>query len=796
MLRRLFAKRSVPRDELTARIARVADEATEDHYDGFWFGRDAARETPTGAELLDGTPDELVELVLRCFAIAAHADRYGGFGDRSISLAAIGLASSALRRKLPWTEAQFDQLLADLALLRGFGFRPLNTEDHPVVPLVGAIERHYGERAPEGLHKGLARVAKLLDDDYAEHAKVIKRIRALTGDAGADALPKSKDPWTQALREASRTPLAGDVLTLAAGATAAKPTKSFLAERDALYERHGRAEVGEVAAQLLDAAAATKGAEGEGVPSPVGDVLRGLAWIAGGAGGEDAARALSAMALAGYKKVRWHGPLCPKAANAALTALAEHPEGAAELGRLRAQLKGASAVRAVEAAIAKASERTGVAPDEFEERAVPDFGLPREVALGEHVAELTFDGLRFRTSAGRTLKTVPAAVKADHAEELAELKRTAKDVKTMAAAQKIRLERLLMANREWSYDVWRARYADHGLVGQLARRLIWTFDGRPATGELVSVDGAPVEPGPVRLWHPVEAEPDDVGAWRRFLEEHEITQPFKQAHREVYVVTAAERETDFYSNRFAAHILRQHQMAALARERGWRYALQGGWDSGDSKATLELPEHELTVEFWVEPPHGSDDFNEMGVANHVISDQVRYLGAESLEAIDPRVFSETMRDVDLFVGVTSIGNDPTWADQGERNYREYWHDYAFGDLTEQAEVRRDLLSRLLAEARDPRRGRARWEVPARRGLAAHVQDPSRVGEHPHGAQRRVPVHRPGPRPQGLQVFLPFEGDQVLSLILSEAFLLAADEKITDRTILSQIRRRAGGPPRR
>ena len=175
--------------------------------------------------------------------------------------------------------------------------------------------------------------------------------------------------------------------------------------------------------------------------------------------------------------------------------------------------------------------------------------------------------------------------------------------------------------------MWRERYADHGLVGPLARRLIWTFDGRPATGELVSVDGAPVERGPVRLWHPVEAEPDDVGAWRRFLEEHEITQPFKQAHREVYVLTAAERETDVYSNRFAAHILRQHQMAALARERGWRYALQGGWDSGDAKATLELPEHELTVEFWVEPPHGSDDFNEMGVANHVISDQVRYLGA-------------------------------------------------------------------------------------------------------------------------------------------------------------------------
>ena len=78
-------------------------------------------------------------------------------------------------------------------------------------------------------------------------------------------------------------------------------------------------------------------------------------------------------------------------------------------------------------------------------------------------------------------------------------------------------------------------------------------------------------------------------AWRRFLEEREITQPFKQAHREVYLLTAAEERTATYSNRFAAHILRQHQMAALARGRGWRYALQGAWDSGDEQATLELP---------------------------------------------------------------------------------------------------------------------------------------------------------------------------------------------------------------
>lgn len=39
---------------------------------------------------------------------------------------------------------------------------------------------------------------------------------------------------------------------------------------------------------------------------------------------------------------------------------------------------------------------------------------------------------------------------------------------------------------------------------------------------------------------------------------------------------------------------------------------------------------------------------------------------------------------------------------------------------------------------------------------------------------------------GDRVVLPFEGDGLLSIILSKAFLLAEDEKITDSTILSQI----------
>jgi hypothetical protein len=43
--------------------------------------------------------------------------------------------------------------------------------------------------------------------------------------------------------------------------------------------------------------------------------------------------------------------------------------------------------------------------------------------------------------------------------------------------------------------------------------------------------------------------------------------------------------------------------------------------------------------------------------------------------------------------------------------------------------------------------------------------------------------------QAENVFLPFEGDAGLSIILSKALLLADDDKITDPTILSQLKRK-------
>src|SRR5262249_23555509 len=89
--------------------------------------------------------------------------------------------------------------------------------------------------------------------------------------------------------------------------------------------------------------------------------------------------------------------------------------------------------------------------------------------------------------------------------------------------------------------------------------------------------------------------------------------------------------------------------------------------------------------------------SELFVYLYVTTGQVRFFDlageARPLDQIPRRAFSELLRDVDLFVSVTSIGNHPTWngADWGETP----WRRDSFGDLNATAQTRREILERLL-----------------------------------------------------------------------------------------------------
>jgi hypothetical protein len=350
-------------------------------------------------------------------------------------------------------------------------------------------------------------------------------------------------------------------------------------------------------------------------------------------------------------------------------------------------------------------------------------------------------------------------------------------------------------------------------------------DGRAcgfADGALRTADDAepvtPADDARVELWHPVGRDIAEVMAWRDWLERHGITQPFKQAHREVYPLTDAERGTGVYSNRFAAHILRQHQFNALAAVRGWAARLRLAVDTADPPATRELPQWGLRAEFWVtgEGTEWGEDTTESGAYLRLFTDQVRFYPADAprnladsfggeftmeltgdqqpvdplpLSEIPELVLSEVLRDVDLFVGVASVGNDPTWQDGGPGNrFREYWASYSFGELNQSAQTRRDLLTRLLPRlaigGQCTIEGRFLQVKGSRNTYRIHLGSGNILMSPGDRYLCVVPSSAAGTT--GPDGYLPFDGDRTLSLILSKAMLLAKDEEITDPTILRQL----------
>ena len=166
-----------------------------------------------------------------------------------------------------------------------------------------------------------------------------------------------------------------------------------------------------------------------------------------------------------------------------------------------------------------------------------------------------------------------------------------------------------------------------------------------------------------------------------------------------------------------------------------------------------------------------------------------------MEAVPEIVFSEVMRHCDLFTSVASVANDPNWIDSGadaehpdqwRRTVAEgYWRDTAFGDLTQTAQSRKEALQEILPALKiadrcsfDGNYLRVKGQV---REYKIHIGSGNILMEPDNRYLCIVRASADGDR-----VMLPFEGDSMLSMIISKAIRLAKDDKIKDEIILRQI----------
>ncbi|MFH1302797.1 MAG: DUF4132 domain-containing protein [Planctomycetota bacterium] len=772
------------------------------------------------------------------------------------SITAAHIAARLLQRNLPFTMPEY-AWLADCCARTS----KINQQRHSHIFALVAHVNGYLEKAgvepDEQLKKSLSGLAetlqKLNDDDAFE---LIRTLENLCSDGARFPLHPGEAWSDRALADREQMPgpqqTAWAALLLhCQSASAGKPANKWLKTAQTLMDQIGLEAFLEsllVWFPLVDQPRTKPSSEinwgYDGnlmLIDPHADTLKGLAWCCSLVDDPRLARALSALAISAYKKVPGVGARAVKVGNACVWSLGQISNDTAlgQLAFLKVKVKFGTAQIGIEKALNATAERMQVPREEIEEMGVPAYGLTAvgqlEETLGDFTAQLNITGtttteLLWLKADGKPQKSVPAAVKKEFPEELKELKASAKDIQKMLPAQRERIDNLFLEQKQWSFESWKERYLDHPLVGTLARRIIWRFKtgAEVASGiwlenQLVDRNSQPLsnlnESTTVELWHPIEVPTEQVLAWREWLEQHEVQQPFKQAHREVYLLTDAERNTRVYSNRYAAHIIRQHQFNALCGARGWKNQLRLMVDGDYPPAMKLLPKWDLRVEFWVEgigDNYGTDT-NEIGTYLYLATDQVRFYpltaaqrtayaagggyitrgeeGSDTpieLAEIPPLVLSELLRDVDLFVGVASVANDPSWSDGGpDGRYVDYWQSYSFGDLSATANTRREILQRLIPRLKIAKKCSFEEKFLVVQGelrtYKIHLGS-SNILMSPDDAYLCIVPNQSLAGKSTNSLFLPFEGDNMLSIILSKAFLLADDKTITDPTIVSQINR--------
>ncbi|WP_327000147.1 DUF4132 domain-containing protein [Dactylosporangium sp. NBC_01737] len=749
--------------------------------------------------------------------------------DEHLRSVTVALAERTSIRGWAWEAARLFPALearrpvwtaADVGLLFDLAHRE---HDSPVTVLRVAVTAAEGlDPAERELLAERFRLAQPLVDattsrEASERAQLLRRLVLLADTAGGGAPSwagriRVEDGWSHAAVEHLRTappgagalgPLLDHALAVASGP---RPTKTWLRRTGELLD--GSPELVALLHDLLHLAHSCRPATVRHwygdyrmrVSFDNADLVRGLLWAAQVSGEAWLVPLVLALEPTLHE---------PKPLNACYAVLGRRADDAAiaALVRMQRRTRHRGKLKQITAALDEAAAGAGVSRSELTELTIPDCGLDprrqRRLGTDDLAAVIAVDDrAKVRVTweqDGATTTKPPASAGTDL---VAEVRRAATDLKQALAGERVRLEDLLAEDREWPLRTWRERYVSHPVTGSVVDRLLWTvsdgerrYTGLPdADGRFTLADGSTVTAAPearIRLWHPVDADPEQVRAWREHILAREVVQPFKQAFREVYLLTPAEEETRVYSNRFAAHILRYQQAYALMKERRWGSNYLGGWDGGhDGEAKRDFPAAGLTAVFHHEQATDDGDTPQFCSTDRVRFERGRARARQdvALAEVPARVFSEAMRDVDLFVGVTSIATDPTWADGGTDDARvRYWRSVAFGDLTANGQVRRQVLEHLLPKLKI--RDRARLDghylvVDGRRHTYRIHIGSGNILMSPNDRYLCI-VPSSTAKPTGLR-FLPFEGDTMLAIVLSKALLLADDHKITDPSILHQL----------
>jgi Domain of unknown function (DUF4132) len=368
-------------------------------------------------------------------------------------------------------------------------------------------------------------------------------------------------------------------------------------------------------------------------------------------------------------------------ANSAAVLLGDstHDGAAAALASMRLEVINRNVLKQVDRALAAQAARAGVTVDELVDSALPRFGLNdqgmRQLSTPAAMASirLAVDGhisIAWRDADGEESAQPTPRIETAAPDLVAQVAATVDRLTAALDEERRRLELMLGSERAWPHGAWRQHFADHPIARVAARTLVWTVDsggaGRTAVlwvdGEWLTSDeqAADLADGAmISLWHPVESTPGEILAWRATLAERGITQAVRQADREVFMVAAddAARAADL---RHAGRIVDHGRLRSHLGQRGWAVPALGSWDQGDEATAWRSFDAGLRAELRYQSPERIPAGERVERARLVA---VRFIRTEAppasvareastvlLADVPPRVFSESLRDVDAVAG--------------------------------------------------------------------------------------------------------------------------------------------------
>ena len=364
----------------------------------------------------------------------------------------------------------------------------------------------------------------------------------------------------------------------------------------------------------------------------------------------------------------------------------------------------------------------------------------------------------------KLLKGVPAKLK-KHPQYL-EIAEVSKAWKAQHHRARFLLEDMMQRRTPLAVEDVRA-ILSNPVVSPMFKKLVLLQDqqfGLPTAEGLATLDGLKkYGKSPLLLAHPVDFNAAGLWAkWQSYLFAEKLVQPFKQVFRELYVPMPEESKQS-ESRRYSGYQIQVKQAAAALRSRGWT----ASYEDGLQKVFLAQG---ICVSLYAQADWFSPSDVEAPAIEYVQFSRTRYVpDAPQLHIsdLDPVLYSEVMRDIDMAVSIAFVGGVDPETGQSTKELRA-------------AIVR--CTAELMKFANVSISGNHVYIKGMLANYTVHLGS-GLVRQEGGTVIPIIPVHS---QHRG-RIYLPFMDEDPKTVeIISKVVLLAEDNKLKDPTILQWI----------